>query len=679
MVHSDPPVPLSTTDSLYLSALAALAARPFAAPQETIDAILRAAAEQLAMESSFLTRLLPEQNQVEVVAVYHAAGRGALTSGTILPLVAGTAPLAVADVDGDPALNGGRPVAPRQARSYIGVPVRLPGGSVYGTLCAIDPASHPFTPAETQLLEVLAHLLASAVEREREQSTRDRLEQELQQQRDFGLQVMNTMGQGLYTADSAGRFEYVNPAFARLLRTTERALIGRSLRDVTFSADELPRETQAGKTPEGVTIYETRLKRDDGTPVHTLMTLAPRWVDGAIAGTIGVVSNLTGRKQVDEALRTSERRFHAIFDSAAMGIALTDLSGAVIESNRALQEMLGYRDQELSGLYSQEAGHPDDAGLELPRYAELLAGQRDSYQVEKRYLRKDGSVLWGRRTVSLVCNESGAPQFVISVVEDITTRKQAEEALAASLAAQQAANRQLAELNQAKSDFISIVSHEFRTPLTVIQGFSEMLRDEEIDPEEIKEYAGDINNEAVRLNRMINELLDLERMESGRMTLHRQAINLNAVITEVIERMRPNAPGHTFCLALDPNLPIFEGDQDKLVQVLTNLLHNAVKYSPDGGEIVVAGHVEGPLAHVEVRDQGLGIPTEALETIFERYARVESAANRHIQGTGLGLPIVRQIVEMHGGQVWVESSLGAGSVFHFTIPLHGIPRSEQAP
>ena len=459
-------------------------------------------------------------------------------------------------------------------------------------------------------MEVLAHLLASAVEREREHATRTRLEQELQQQRDFGLQVMNTMGQGLYTADSTGRFEYVNRAFARMLRTSEPALIGRAVRDVTFSADEAPRETQAGQTPEGITIYETRLKRDDGTPVHALVTRAPRWVDGAIAGTIGVVSNLTGRKQVDEALRTSERRFHAIFDSAAMGIALTDLSGALIESNRALQEMLGYNDQELGGMYSQEAGHPDNAGLEIPLYAELLAGQRDSYQVEKRYIRRDGSVLWGRRTVSLVRNEAGEPQFVISVVEDITTRKEAQEALAASLAAQQAANRQLAELNQAKSDFVSIVSHEVRTPLTVIQGFSEMLRDEEIDPEEIREYAGDINNEAVRLNRMITELLDLERMESGRMTLHRQATDLNAVISEVVERMQPNAPGHTFCLALDPDLPILEGDQDKLVQVMTNLLYNAVKYSPDGGEVIVAGQVEGPLAHIQVQDQGLGIPAE---------------------------------------------------------------------
>jgi PAS domain S-box-containing protein len=275
MAHSDSPVPLSATESPHLRALAALVARGFTAPQETIAAILRVAAEQLGMESSFLTRRLPEQSRMEVVAAYCAEGTGGLLPGTILPLVAHPASLTVADTDAHPALNGGQPAALLQARSYIGVPVRLAGGSVYGTLCAIDPQPHRFAAADTQLLEVLTHLLATAIERDQAQATRDRLEQELQQQRDFGLQVMNTMGQGLYTADPTERFEYVNPAFARMLRATERTLIGRPVRDVTFSADELMLQTQTGKTPEGVTIYETRLKRHDGTPVHALVTLAP--------------------------------------------------------------------------------------------------------------------------------------------------------------------------------------------------------------------------------------------------------------------------------------------------------------------------------------------------------------------------------------------------------------------
>ncbi|TMD57189.1 MAG: GAF domain-containing protein, partial [Chloroflexi bacterium] len=233
---------------------------------------------------------------------------------------------------------------------------------------------------------------------------------------------------------------------------------------------------------------------------------------------------------------------------------------------------------------------------------------------------------------------------------------------------QRAAVVELERLNRAKSDFVSIVSHEFRTPLTGIQGFSEMMASEELTIDEMREYAGDINKDAHRLNRMITEMLDLDKMESGRMQLHRERLDLNAVISDAVDRVRPNAPQHPVSLRLDPLVGEMNGDRDKLIQVMANLLSNAVKYSPKGGEIVVSSRAEGGAAHVVVRDHGMGIPKASLETIFERYGRVESPETRHIQGTGLGLPIVRQIVHLHGGTVWAESSVGEGSVFHVTLP-----------
>ena len=162
------------------------------------------------------------------------------------------------------------------------------------------------------------------------------------------------------------------------------------------------------------------------------------------------------------------------------------------------------------------------------------------------------------------------------------------------------------------------------------------------------------------------------------MEIHREPVDLNAIVTEAADHMRPNAPRHPLTLRLDPMVGEMSGDRDKLTQVMANLLSNAVKYSPNGGEIVVSTRVEGNAAHVVVRDHGMGIPKEALETIFERYGRVESPATRHIQGTGLGLPIVRQIVQMHGGAVWVESTVGEGSVFHVTLPRAAATRNEIA-
>jgi signal transduction histidine kinase len=236
---------------------------------------------------------------------------------------------------------------------------------------------------------------------------------------------------------------------------------------------------------------------------------------------------------------------------------------------------------------------------------------------------------------------------------------------------QRQAVEQLERLNRAKSEFVSIVSHEFRTPLTGIQGFSEMMRDEDLSLEEMREYAGDINKDSQRLNRMIDEMLDLDRMESGRMTIHPERMDLNAVLDEAVNRVRPNAPNHTLSLDLQSDLPSIHADRDRLTQVASNLLSNAVKYSPTGGRISVKSRAEGDRIRIEVRDEGLGIPPEALETIFERYSRVDSQATKDIPGTGLGLPIVRQIVQLHGGKVWAESELGRGSVFHVVLPLAG--------
>lgn len=230
-------------------------------------------------------------------------------------------------------------------------------------------------------------------------------------------------------------------------------------------------------------------------------------------------------------------------------------------------------------------------------------------------------------------------------------------------------NEQLEQANVLQSTFISVVGHEFRTALTGIEGFSSLLVEEEFTPEEAKDFAHDIHSDAVRLHHMVTDLLDLEQMKKGKMELHLEPVDVNTLVTEAVKRIRLTKPAYPLMLHLDERYPHLQGDSEKLSQVISNLLSNAVKYSPDGGEIAIYSAIEDKQVHISIQDHGMGIPPDKIKDIFTPYQRIVSTSTRSIQGTGLGLGIVKQIVELHQGNIWVESVLGQGSLFHVTLPL----------
>ena len=215
-------------------------------------------------------------------------------------------------------------------------------------------------------------------------------------------------------------------------------------------------------------------------------------------------------------------------------------------------------------------------------------------------------------------------------------------------------------------EFISVISHEFRTPLTAIQGFSELMAEDDLPSEQVREFSHDINVDARRLSRMVNEILDLDRLDSGRTTITSTVVDLAAYVHEALDAERVLGPDHVF--VNNVGAIAVRADPDKLTQILTNLVSNAVKYTPSGSTITVSAEPVGQMTDIVVRDDGPGIPAEALGRLFERYYRVESKTNARISGTGLGLAIVRQIAERHGGKAWCESEFGHGAAFHFTLP-----------
>jgi len=229
--------------------------------------------------------------------------------------------------------------------------------------------------------------------------------------------------------------------------------------------------------------------------------------------------------------------------------------------------------------------------------------------------------------------------------------------------------QELIDTARLQRDFVATVSHEYRTALFGVQGFSETLRDEECTAEEVKKYASHIHNQSERLERLISNLLDFEQMKSGEMSFAMEHIDLNTLIRNVCDQSRLAFKTHTFCIQLDAALPACLGSSDKLEQVLINLLNNAMKYSPQGGEILMGSRVKEGMAQAWVQDHGEGIPSEFLEKVFDPYFRL--GVSRTIKGgSGLGLSISRQIIKMHEGHLWVNSAGdGKGSIFSFSLPL----------
>jgi CheY-like chemotaxis protein/anti-sigma regulatory factor (Ser/Thr protein kinase) len=234
------------------------------------------------------------------------------------------------------------------------------------------------------------------------------------------------------------------------------------------------------------------------------------------------------------------------------------------------------------------------------------------------------------------------------------------------------------EVDKIKSEFVSTVSHELRTPLASVLGFTELLLNKEFSPERQKKYLTTIHKEANRLTALINDFLDVQRMESGKQTYEKQVIDLVPILTDLVDTVQVNAAHHRIVLDAHAEHVRVVADGDKMRQTFTNLLSNAVKYSPNGGDVTVSVREDQGTAYVDIADKGLGIPEESLSKLFGKFFRIDNSDRREIGGTGLGLAIVKEIVEAHGGEVTVKSAMGEGSVFTVALPKAGVAETEQA-
>jgi len=415
--------------------------------------------------------------------------------------------------------------------------------------------------------------------------------------------------------------DYVMPQFSGL----------EALKLMREAGLDLPFIIVSGKIGEDTAVAAMKAGAHDYIMKNNLKRLA-----AAVERELQEAQIRRDRRRTEELLQASKESFRNIVEKGADGIIIVDKHGIVRFINPVVETFFDRKAKEIT---SEPFGFT------------VVAGE----VMEIDIIRQNGQA--GIAEMSMVETEWEGGVACLASLRDITERKQAEEALR--------------QLDKMKSEFIANVSHELRTPLQSILGFTKlMLRGEVTEPDRQKEFLAIIDNQGEHLTNLINDLVDVSRIESGRFDIQKESLSIGEVIHIAVQELYNLAgeKGIAIVEDLSTELPVVEADGYRLKQVMVNLLSNAIKFSNEGSEITMKAEGEHGDILVQVSDSGIGIPAEAVPHLFERFYQVDGSMSRSAGGSGLGLYISKQIVEAHGGRIWVQSIVDKGSTFSFTVP-----------
>ncbi len=505
---------------------------------------------------------------------------------------------------------------------------------------------------------------------------RKRAEEALRESESRKEAILKSALDSIITIDGEGKIIEFNPAAEKMFGYAQQEVIGKlmadlmippSLRDAHNSG--LARYLATGEVHILNKLTELRAMRSDGTEFPIELTITAIGSQAAPLFT-GFIRDITGRKQAEQTLRESEQRFRATFEQAAVGIAHVSLDGKWLRVNQKLCDIVGYTREELLERSFRDITHPDDLDADLDYISQMLSGKIQTYSIEKRYIRKDGSEVWINLTVSLARGSSGEPEYFISVLEDITERKQIEQLvrdLHGSLerrVAQRTA--QLEAANKELEAFSYSVSHDLRAPLRHIDGFTKLLvkRESERLDSTSSRYLRIISESVAKMGLLIDELLALSR--TSRQEMRTSRVELNNLIKEAQSELAPAIEGRSIQWQIG-QLPAVEGDAMLLRAVVVNLLSNAIKYTRPRPQarIEIGASSSGDRVVVFVSDNGVGFDMQYADKLFGVFQRLHR--EDEFEGTGIGLATVRRIINRHGGAVWAEGEKDRGATFYFTL------------
>jgi hypothetical protein len=479
---------------------------------------------------------------------------------------------------------------------------------------------------------------------------RKRAEETLRESEEKYRALIETTGTGYVILDTQGRVVDANEEYVWL--SGHRALqeiLGRRVTEWTAQHDRARNEEAVRRCAELGFVRDLEIEYVDGdgkcTPIEVDATVVP-----AAGGVriVGLCRDITERKRVQQALQESEERYRDLAENAAELIQSVSAEGQFLYVNRAWRETLGYSMEEVPRLDMRDVIAADH----LPQCQEVFAKVRRgeaANDVETVFVAKTGKRVAVRGSVNCRLVD-GKHDVTNAIFRDVTARL---------------------EIERMKDEFVSTVSHELRTPLTSIRGALGLLTAGVLsaEPAKARRMLEIAVTNTDRLIRLINDILDIERIESGRVKLEKRSCPAASLMAQAMDSVRELANRAGVKLELFPASGSLLADPDRVVQTLTNLVDNAIKFSPSSSTVTLRATARRGEMLFEVKDQGRGIPADKLGVIFERFQQVDASDEREKGGTGLGLAICRSIVDQHGGRIWVESEVGQGSSFYFTLPL----------
>ncbi|MCG3112917.1 MAG: PAS domain S-box protein [Candidatus Manganitrophus sp. SB1] len=517
-------------------------------------------------------------------------------------------------------------------------------------------------------------------------TARKQAEETLQNEFAFRHAIENAIPAGITVADPNGRKTYVNRAFCEMVGWSESELVGAAPPYLYWPPEEMARITQAfeatmaGKVPPGG--FELRFRRRNETRFDVLLTPVPvRDSQGAVTGWLASVVDITERKRIEQKLQESETQYRLLFETNPQPMWVYEIeSMAFLEVNEAAVRHYGYSREEFLSMTTKEIRPPED----IPKLAqknadvlkEVVLGLRSAGVW--RHRKKDGTIIEVEITRSPILFKGRNALLVLA--SDVTERRRAEEERVGLLARERQARQEAEAANRAKDEFLATISHELRTPLNAIYGWARLLQMGELDQETVTSAYETIERNAKAQAQLIDDLLDVSRIIAGKLRLDVRSIELKPVIEAAIETVQTaaDAKGITLHSRLDETVGSISGDPDRLQQVVWNLLSNAIKFTSTGGRVEVRINRIDSAVQIQVQDTGIGIHPEFIPYVFDRFRQAERVSTRFYGGLGLGLAIVRHLVELHGGTVSAESpGEGKGANFTVTLPLKVL--SEESP